>query len=380
MFEAEPKALFRDPEQVVSNRELMRSELVVTEKLGPLLLRILINAYNISRNNAPIERYARTYQFNEVMGQISPVSEPTITEVNELLLAYRLDPKRGLAVCRSNFIELCREQRIPESERLQFLKEILRVYFKIIVKLDQYAFPPDGENVIHRGVPAYIPDGLSDMGSDPRLNPEIYKRERIHINKAESYVIAFQDICDTIWSMRHRDSSPSSDHAKAWIIQDVMARLYVAMPYRNEKSPQRNQSINIHEVLLGRYRESVCRHIALETQLRLQALGIESRLLKCTLDGERHVANLVRVNGQWHLIDTTNPEIDPEKPVLDTTLPAKMRVYCRPIQLSNSPTQSWTLTRYVRGTHGETKEKSSTYTSHNEMYYRVLHNHPKVTT
>jgi hypothetical protein len=57
--------------------------------------------------------------------------------------------------------------------------------------------------------------------------------------------------------------------------------------------------------------KAVCRHQALYTQVLLQAFGMTSRLLKCYLGGGAHAANLVRINYQWHILDTTNDIFEP---------------------------------------------------------------------
>jgi hypothetical protein len=86
------------------------------------------------------------------------------------------------------------------------------------------------------------------------------------------------------------------------------------------------------------------------------------------MDGEPHVANVLRINGQWYLIDSTNPEIDPINP-------KQGKPYARPISLTDEPVQTWILDRYVRSPDGTTvMKKPITYQSRNNMYYRILDN------
>ena len=48
------------------------------------------------------------------------------------------------------------------------------------------AFPPNPGQV-KKGVPDYIPDGLSDMGSDDEVNPAARSREKIRIDKQKIF-------------------------------------------------------------------------------------------------------------------------------------------------------------------------------------------------
>lgn len=160
---------------------------------------------------------------------------------------------------------------------------------------------------------------------------------------------------------------PSSKEIKVFLISYMMTDVYKRMPYNfTQPDKSKGYSVPIDHYVDTTNPESVCRHIAMETQLRLQALGIESRLLKCSLNDTPHVANLVRIDNQWYLIDTTNPEINPENIT-------KGKVYARKIDLTTKPVQTWNLERYVVSK-GKIITKPSIYKSRNNMYYRILKN------
>ena len=52
------------------------------------------------------------------------------------------------------------------------------------------------------------------------------------------------------------------------------------------------RSIKLNEYVKAASPMSVCRHKAMETQLRLQILGIESRLLKCDMSRRGHMQQI----------------------------------------------------------------------------------------
>jgi hypothetical protein len=56
--------------------------------------------------------------------------------------------------------------------------------------------------------------------------------------------------------------------------------------------------------------EGICRHQGLVFQTLLQAAGLKSRLLKCHVDGGRHVANTLRLDDQWYIFDATIPDYE----------------------------------------------------------------------
>ena len=93
------------------------------------------------------------------------------------------------------------------------------------------AFPPDGPEVVHEGVPTYIPDGLSDMGGDPRVDPKTRNREKIRIDKTESYKKSFDDLKEIFWKCRDYIGDLSGAEIKFYLIDHVMSDVYREMPY-----------------------------------------------------------------------------------------------------------------------------------------------------
>ncbi len=101
------------------------------------------------------------------------------------------------------------------------------------------------------------------------------------------------------------------------------------------------------------------------SQVLLQAFGLTTRLLKCDVDlagtKGRHVANLVRVNGEWFIVDSTNPDVDSGD--INT-------MFLKPIGHGDIDTTRKNYTWKVP--HGDPiNVLTFTYTSHNEMYSRI---------
>lgn len=340
---------------------------------GRLITRIMLGAY--SKDPAVVnaaKKLAVTYELKGGNKWI-PFKTPDVSEIRELVQHYRRDPKNALGFMRANLIEMARDKQVSEKERRGRLERYLRKTAEAVVMLDQYAFPPDGPNVVHEGFPAYIPDGLSDLGSNRNVNDPSRKREKIRVDKKISYEKAMPALIDAIWALANATNvnagDTSSSEVKMYLANHIMTNVHQSMPYDHsfENLPKgrrrHGQSMSLDEFVLTAEPVSVCRHIAMETQLRNQLLGLESRLLKCRIQGIPHATVLLRVNNQWYLTDPTSPEPDPSKP-------GSSRNYMRKIVFEDRADQEWYLDRYETSS----QKKPAVYIARNSTYYRVMDN------
>ncbi len=318
--------------------------------------RVLAQAVRTKRSDVAI-RY--TYDANG-MRRVDALKNG---QESEALATFRQDPVFAIATMRNNVMAVALEQRLSPLERKQRLRRYLDAFLSTQLKLDHVAFAPN--DTVQQGVPDYIPDGLSDMGSENNPEWRTGEREKIRVNKAEIFRHArplFEEILAT-------DTIGWPEGAfKIWVAKRVAHFVYTEMPYDydNESRFAQAQGHSVSLVNLEADRLAQCRHHALYTQVLLQAFGITSRLLKCDVDFDDargvvpHVANLVRVNYQWHLLDSTNP--DSKDGVGEIFMPTLSE---KDIDTNHSNYQ-WQFRRK--------NGKLWQYRSRNNMYYRIRDN------
>lgn len=283
-------------------------------------------------------------------------------ELMSLEEKFKKDPKEVLAYGRQNLFALTNDSNITKEQRSERFQRYLTAYLEMQLQLDRAAFPPNLSE-IKKGVPDYIPDGLSDMGSDDEVDANKRSREKIRINKKEIFRQA-RELFETVFEADV--SKMTLERKKKFIVEWVSHFVYTKMPYDygNRGPVNPNKSIPLHQIVEDK--QAVCRHHALYTQVLLQAFGISSRLLKCDLDfgdgrKEPHVANLLRISGKRYLIDVTNPDKNNgrgehfirELPDVNINI--------------NRQTYVWPLKRKKDG-------QTWVYTSRNNMYYRINDN------
>lgn len=279
----------------------------------------------------------------------------------ELVAKFKQNTKDVLAIGRSNLLAIEVDKNIPKQERDERVKRYLPAFLNLQIKLDKLTYPPD--DVVHNFVPSYIPDRLTDMGSDPRISPEYRSdREKIRVNKAEIFRRA-KSLFEEVYT-QDLEGKELGDWKES-VVKMVAMFVYDSMPYNREHrvhSSVFGRSVGAEEIIDKRL--AVCRHHALVAQVLLQSFGITSRLLKCDVDFGKgkgfsaHAANLVRIDHQWYLLDTTNPDLKDGKK--DVFLRA---VSDKDIQL-NTKTYDW---EFVRNRDGS-KYK---YRSRDNMYFKV---------
>lgn len=275
-----------------------------------------------------------------------------------LVEKFKRDPKDALAHCRQNLFAIMADPKLPRDQKTDRLERYLDAFFKLHIKLDRLAFPPLDE--MRSGVPEYIPDGMTDMGSDPELNANNRSREKIRIDKEDILGRQAKQLFIDIFSGDHE--GVDSDRLKTYIVKMVAMFVHKNMPYDKSARPFPNMSHSVNLTESYDKKLSVCRHHALYTQVLLQAFGITSRLLKCSIELDAHACNLVRINGQWHLLDTTNPDEEngEYKAFLKHIAPKGVEIDTRKSQYR------WNVVR--------ASGAKWTYLSRNDMYWRINDN------
>lgn len=284
-----------------------------------------------------------------------------LEDMNTGMLAekFKNDPKDTLAFGRRNLFAIMEDPNLSKEKKRDRVERYLDAFLNVQLKLDHIAFPPD--ETIRSGVPEYLPDGLTDMGSDPDPDPQNRLREKIRIDKAKIFEQAKQLFTD-IFSTEYLPETTDTQ-LKKYIVKRVAHFVYTTMPYDHKKaSPFPNMSRSVRVSEAADQKLAVCRHHAIYSQVLLQAFGLTSRLLKCDLDSgkgarEPHACNLVRVDGKWAILDSTNPDEDN----------GVGEVFIAPIQDQNidlnNQSYAWPAKRKKEG-------KTITYYSRNKMYYK----------
>jgi hypothetical protein len=283
----------------------------------------------------------------------------------DLIRKFRNNPKECLGYARENIFSIMQDKNLSQERKGARVKRYTDAYLDLIVRLDRKAFPAREE--INRGVPEYVPDGLSDMGSDSETDPVNRSgREKIRVDKQK----IFDQSKDLFYKIFSTDiSRMDNEQAKHWIVQYVSYFVANKMPYDKKQNPfpSADRSIRLNESLEQQL--AVCRHHALYAQVLLQTFGITSRLLKCDVDfgggsGGAHAANLVRINNKWHILDITNPDIGKN---------GEGETFLRPIPEGSVDPNSKDYEWKFRRNDGEMWK----YRSRNNMYYRIMDNRKK---
>lgn len=251
------------------------------------------------------------YEFDtDGVKKVNPISVDRFPQLSE---KFRQNPKDILAMGRMNLLAIEADKNQTKNERDERIDRYLPAFLDLQIKLDKLAYPPD--DMVRNFVPSYIPDNLTDMGQDDRVNPkERSSREKIRVGKKEIFERA-NNFLSTIYKENTKDLD--STQWKTYVTKQVAMFVHTSMPYnRGFRMPSSifSRSINAAEIMDKRL--AVCRHHALVSQVLLQSFGLTSRLLKCDLNlGSDskffpHAANLVRIDHQWYLLDTTNPDLE----------------------------------------------------------------------
>lgn len=232
-------------------------------------------------------------------------------ENSDLLIEeYRKDPIGSIEILRDNMLLILGDKKLKKEEKNLRFDRYLDAYFGLIIKLDNKAFKETNGTVLN-GIPDYIPDGLSDMNGDPRINSaDRYFREKIRVNK----VGLFNQTRDCFSDVLRNSDLVNMDKKllETYILKRVMFEVINQIKYDHNKEIEgfdKSQSI-----VLGQYVDlklGVCRHQALLAQVLFQSFGLDSRLVKGDWSsdvhqGGKHAFNLVKTGNKWNLIDITS--------------------------------------------------------------------------
>ena len=282
-----------------------------------------------------------------------------------LVEKFKNDPKDCLAIARENLFSIRKDPRLSAQERNDRLSRYLDAYFKLQIKLDHGAFPPN--NKVFKGIPSYVPDGLSDMGADPSVEPDTRTREKLRVNKEQIFEQC-KDLFMTVFSYDFSDipEQERQERMKMFIARKTSLYIYKKLQYdaKNEAFPARFNSIPLARY--GEKRLAICRQQALYTQVLLQTFGLTSRLMKTDVSFDTgypgpHANNLVRINHKWFVLDATNPEKLNSQ--LQSTVFIK-QIPERDMDLNNK-TYKWSF---------DTPYDVRSYATRNNMYYRIMNN------
>ncbi len=328
-------------------------------------------AYRSGEGTGPQDRFTTAYKIDP-RGLRMHAIRVTQADIQEVIMNFKSDPKRALATGRNNLLAILGDATGGNlTARKYRLDRYLISYFALIEKLDHAAFPPQADvTKVQYGVPDYIPDGLSDMGSDPKIEPKARTREKIRVDKKGVFQQEKQFLKELFEELASNgfdvtDDPDALEAMKQFIIGRICNHVYTTVQY--DYAQKLKPQARYRSVLASEYdTEGVCRHKAMRAQILFQAMGITSRLLKCDLNEEAHVANLVRINHQWHLVDPTNPIYYDAKTDSYTFGGSATKISLDDIK------QKREITIRIPVENGTPKIRR--YKARDNMYYRILRN------
>lgn len=212
---------------------------------------------------------------------------------------FTRQPQQTLASARESLIAINTDNRLSENQRSRRLDRYMEAYCNLVLTLDHTVFPDTLPGRRNQGSLHYIPDGYIDMGRSPGA------REQISVDKAKIFEKHYHELKELL----SNDYSSMDAAAQESLLADSLSYLVTNKMRYNEKSVQRMKGI----VPLHSMNEGVCRHQALEFQVLAQAIGLQSRIIKCHAkfdDGDpgSHAINVVQTGDRWQLYDISVPE------------------------------------------------------------------------
>ncbi|HYD35850.1 MAG TPA: transglutaminase domain-containing protein [Vitreimonas sp.] len=348
--------------------ELEAKQLSLHEKV---LLKAIAEGYQTGAFAGAFDNKSISYKLNSAGSRVHD-SDISGVNIEQLVKAFKKDPKVAAAICRNNLLAIMRDpQEKNLEEKRGRLSRYYDAYVSLTVKLDKAAFPPQSPlSEAQSGVPTYIPDGLSDMGSDKQVNPALRTREKIRVNKKEVLTESKAFFLELLEELGlnpelQADGDPAKlEKLKIQIVKKIANYLYKRVKYNHAQTiPAAAQvrSVGIVEF----FDSGVCRHIAMLAQILYQFMGITSRVFKNDMNDEPHVSNFLRLNGEWNIIDVTNPIY--KNPDDDTFIFGGMKIQ-NPDSVPNG--HEWEFTFINK----EQQEFKRRYRLRQNMYYRILDN------
>lgn len=283
------------------------------------------------------------------------------TDLVNLEKKFADNPGKTLIPALESLSVIVNDNNLSTEERRSRINRYAGAYFGLIVKLDRSIYESCLDEVM-RGIPNYVPDGLSDMGSDPSLFDTGRRRERIRVDKEE----VFERMKDFFVGLflSGEMKRPDDSGTKERLSKLTASYVYKNMPYGNDDEDLLGKTIPLSHKL--EMRSGVCRHQAMAAQVMMQALGLDVRLMKnnVSFNGstpEPHVSNLVIIGRDNYILDVTNPE---------RTRKGDLAVFMRKVTSGridlNQEKYRWKL-----------KDRGGivrVYETRNNMYYRIRDN------
>ncbi|NQV91513.1 hypothetical protein HQ489_03485 [Candidatus Woesearchaeota archaeon] len=188
--------------------------------------------------------------------------------------------------------------------RINLLSDVLNLE----ILTDNIIFPDTGDEVFN-GIPHYLPDGYTDLGSfSDGSSAERKGRAKFRFRKKDLY----PQLLFAKKNTSHETNSLYSIEGVQKIISSINHYLGLMYDFDNfnvserEFSQDGSVAINFYCGEDGKH-SFVCRHIAVTAQMMLQSAGIISRLRKGNIAfGGRHAWNSYRVGDEKYLVDFTN--------------------------------------------------------------------------
>lgn len=287
-------------------------------------------------------------------------------DLGRLTASFAADPKERLAWARESLFAINQDTRLSDHDRGRRLDRYLDAYSDLTVKLDRAAFPPTPLGVVNEGIPDYIPDGFIDMGRERSRDAAHRDREQIGVDKHE-ILTKYRPLLREIFATDYSGMSPGEKKLRmakrigVGIWEDMTDHDKVAALAPGESLP--SPDLGGGKVRLSQLPEGVCRHKALVFQVLAQAVGIKSAVIKARLNGQRHAANMIRVDKKWYIYDVSQPvyrlRADGSKDLRPARYPAD-----GPPPARAGEVKQYTVSRLaLNDTH---------YSIQNEMYWRIL--------
>lgn len=251
---------------------------------------------------SPQEHHLASVMLRREIGRVAIHDESRVTgeEFNQLVGNFRDDPKESLAYARETLFAIAADKNVDETTKEEMVDEYLDSYFDLTIRMDRAAFPETDR--VHESVPDYVPDGYIDMGSSHVLNPAgRNNREQMWVDKRAIFADNKDALKHLVLNMpREANATIRKQAIVKFFAEMINGRLRPSGNYVDNPSGDKTK--------LSEMEEGICRHQSMLFQVLTQAMGIQSRLVKCSLNGNQHVANTIRVDGQWYLVDVANPD------------------------------------------------------------------------
>ncbi len=190
----------------------------------------------------------------------------------------------------------------PRS-RITLLSEVLNLE----ILTDDLLFPETGD-FVHNGIPHYLRDGYTDLGSFE--DGSAYGRKgrakfRFRKNELRTLLLLSKknasELGDSLYTIEGTQKLFSSMNYYLGLTFDYDGREVC----EREREQDGSVVLNFYSDDNGKY-HFICRHIAVVAQMMLQTTGVISRLKKGNFLNSRHAWNIYRVGKEGYLVDFTN--------------------------------------------------------------------------